>query len=82
MRCAYCHNAALVETPEAYPDICAEDLFDMVAARRGFIDAVVISGGEPTLDRTMPQLVERLKSLDLLIKLDTNGLQPQVVEAL
>ena len=54
----------------------------MVAARRGFIDAVVISGGEPTLDKTMPQLVERLKSLDLLIKLDTNGLKPQVVEAL
>ncbi|MDY0211599.1 MAG: anaerobic ribonucleoside-triphosphate reductase activating protein [Desulfuromonadaceae bacterium] len=82
MRCAYCHNAALVETPEVYPDICADDLFDLVAARRGFIDAVVISGGEPTLDGAMPQLVERLKSLDLRIKLDTNGLRPQVVEAL
>ncbi|MFA5701412.1 MAG: anaerobic ribonucleoside-triphosphate reductase activating protein [Desulfuromonas sp.] len=82
MRCAYCHNAALVETPEVYPDISAPELVDMVAARRGFIDAVVISGGEPTLDKTMPQLVERLKALDLLIKLDTNGLCPQVVEAL
>ncbi len=82
MRCSYCHNAALVDTPDVYPDICADDLFDMVAARRGFIDAVVISGGEPTLDKTMPQLVERLKTLDLLIKLDTNGLHPQAIEAL
>ncbi len=82
MRCSYCHNAALVETPEVYPDISAQDIFDMVAARRGFIDAVVISGGEPTLDNTLPQLVEHLKSLDLLIKLDTNGLRPLVIEEL
>lgn len=82
MRCVYCHNAALVNTPEEYPDIPEDDVFSMVKARRNFIDGVVISGGEPTIDATMPQLLERLKSLGVLIKLDTNGLRPQVLAAL
>ncbi|MDY0292035.1 MAG: anaerobic ribonucleoside-triphosphate reductase activating protein [Desulfuromonadaceae bacterium] len=79
MCCAYCHNATLVNTPEEYPDISDDDVVAMVAARRNFIDGVVISGGEPTLDAAMPLLVERLKGLGMLIKLDTNGLQPQVL---
>jgi len=82
MCCAYCHNAALVNTPEEYPDIPDDDVVDMVAARRNFIDGVVISGGEPTLDATMPHLIERLKALGVLIKLDTNGLRPQVLAEL
>lgn len=82
MRCAYCHNAALVNTPEEYPDISEDDVVDMVAARRNFIDGVVISGGEPTLDPEMPHLLERLKALGMLIKLDTNGLRPQVLAQL
>ncbi|MFN2257692.1 MAG: anaerobic ribonucleoside-triphosphate reductase activating protein [Desulfuromonadaceae bacterium] len=79
MRCTYCHNAALVNTPDEYPDIPEDDVLDMVAARRNFIDGVVISGGEPTLDPAMPHLIERLKTLGMLIKLDTNGLRPQVL---
>jgi len=78
----YCHNAALVNTPDEYPDIPEDDVVDMVAARRNFIDGVVISGGEPTLDAGMPHLLERLKGLGMLIKLDTNGLRPQVLSAL
>ena len=82
MRCVYCHNAALVNNPDEYPDIPEDDVVNMVAARRNFIDGVVISGGEPTIDAAMPQLVERLKSLGMLIKLDTNGLRPQVLAEL
>lgn len=82
MRCAYCHNATLVNTPEEYPDIPEDDVVDMVAARQNFIDGVVISGGEPTLDEGMPHLLERLKALGMLIKIDTNGLRPQVLETL
>jgi len=80
MRCAYCHNGPLVRTPGQYPDISSEDVLDMVQARRNFIDGVVISGGEPTLDPEMPALVDGLKSMGMLIKLDTNGLCPQVLE--
>jgi pyruvate formate lyase activating enzyme len=80
MRCAYCHNGPLVRTPGQYPNISSEDVLDMVRARRNFIDGVVISGGEPTLDPEMPALADRLKSMGMLIKLDTNGLRPQVLE--
>ena len=82
MHCPYCHNAALVDTPEIYPDINLDDLLAMVEQRCGFIDGVVVSGGEPTLDSMLPQLLERLKGLDLLVKLDTNGLRPRVLEAM
>ncbi len=50
--------------------------------RRGFVDGVVISGGEPTIDPGLPAFLAQLKALDLDVKLDTNGLAPKVVEQL
>lgn len=82
MRCAFCHNPGLVLNPELYPDYPQAELLKTLEARRSFIDGVVVSGGEPTLARGLDLLLERIRALGLLIKLDTNGLRPAVLENL
>ena len=79
-RCPFCHNGETVlnsNTP-----ILFEEIFEYLKSRVGLIDAVVFTGGEPTL---MPELKERIKAvkeLGFLIKLDTNGTNPKVIEEL
>lgn len=82
LSCPYCHNPSLVETPELYPDIPVDEVLSQLRQRQGFIDGVVISGGEATLDPALPQLLHQIKQLGLQVKLDTNGLRPQVLAAL
>lgn len=80
LTCPFCHNPALVLSPEEYPDIPLEELIDEFKERRKFIDGVVVSGGEPTVDRDLLSFLREVKSLGLLVKLDTNGLAPKVLE--
>ncbi len=82
LRCPYCHNPQLVQQPDSYPDISIADVVAMLEQRCGFIDGVVVSGGEPTLAEELPELLRQIKQLKLQVKLDTNGLRPQVLEAL
>jgi len=83
-RCPYCHNPELVdETVEAR--ITEKELFDFLGERTHMLEGVVITGGEPTMHEDLPAVMERIKSLGYLVKLDTNGTNPvmlhQVVEA-
>lgn len=80
--CPFCHNPTLVLDPEQYPDYPLEDLLDELRERKNFIDGVVVSGGEPTLDRDLPLLLREVKALGLEVKLDSNGLAPAVLERL
>jgi len=80
LTCPYCHNAALVLEPEALPDFPLADLLGELQRRRTFIDGVVISGGEPTLDPQLLPLLRQIKELGLQVKLDTNGLAPKVLK--
>lgn len=80
LRCPYCHNPGLVLEPEAYPDLPLDEVLDELAERRGFIDGVVVTGGEPTLAAELFPLLRGVRGLGLQIKLDTNGLAPQVLE--
>jgi len=82
LTCPFCHNPALVLEPEAWPDLDREELLADLAARRPFIDGVVISGGEPTLDPNLADWLTAVKALGLAVKLDTNGLRPDVLTAL
>lgn len=82
LHCPYCHNPALVLEPESYPDIPLEELLAELAERRGFIDGVVVTGGEPTLAPQLLPLLRGVRELGLQIKLDTNGLAPKVLEGL
>lgn len=68
--------------PDAYPDYPLDELLADLRKRNGFIDGVVVSGGEPTIDSGLPAFLTQLKELNLQVKLDTNGLAPDVVSAL
>jgi pyruvate formate lyase activating enzyme len=82
LTCPYCHNPTLVLNPDQYPDYPPEALLAELQERRSFIDGVVISGGEPTLDPNLPVLLKQIKALGLEAKLDTNGLAPAVLKRL
>ena len=79
LRCPYCHNAGLL-TNEAPPHMWQSAL-SHIAIRRGWIDGVVISGGEPTLDPGLPRLLDDLATRGLPVKLDTNGTRPDVLRS-
>jgi pyruvate formate lyase activating enzyme len=80
LTCSYCHNPSLVLNPDRLDDYDLAVLIDDLARRKAFIDGVVISGGEPTLDKGLLTLLSRIKGLGLLVKLDTNGLAPKVLK--
>lgn len=80
--CPFCQNGGLVLHPDREPKIDEEELFVFLRRRQGILDGVCISGGEPTLARDLPQLLQRIKSLGYLVKLDTNGTRPKVIKQL
>lgn len=79
LTCPYCHNPGLVLDPGQYPDYPMAELLADLQQRSGFIDGVVVSGGEPTLDPGLEDFLVQLKRLGLQVKLDTNGLLPDVI---
>ena len=81
--CPYCHNPQLAGGPEARPEtIAAEEVFAFLGQRRGWLEGVVISGGEPTLHPDLPNLCRRIKDMGYPVKLDTNGSRPQMLRTL
>ena len=80
-RCPFCHNSDLLgkEGPETIPQ---ETLMAFLKKRVGLLDAVCVTGGEPTLQKDLPELLRQIKELGYLVKLDTNGGRPQVLKAL
>ena len=82
LACPFCHNPALVVDQEQLPDYPVDVLLADLHSRRSFVDGVVVSGGEPTLDPDLPGILRSIKELGLLVKLDTNGLRPDVLEDL
>ena len=79
LRCPFCHNPAIVL--DELPRIPFHKIQSHLLIRKGIIDGVVISGGEPTIYKTLPDLVNELHSIGVRVKIDTNGLEPEVVEA-
>lgn len=75
--CWYCHNKSLWDA-EKLLDI--NEVLSFLEKRTGFIDGVVISGGEPTLQADLIPFIKSVRNLGYLIKLDTNGLMPHIVE--
>ena len=80
--CPYCHNPDLVRggTPSAL--LNKKEVYGFLQKRSGVLDGVVISGGEPTLQKDLFYLCEKIKQLGYPIKLDTNGSRPDVIERL
>lgn len=85
-RCPFCHNAEFV-LPEKIVEIkdnfiTHEAILNFLKTRVGKIDGVVISGGEPTLQSDLEDFIDEIKKLNFLIKLDTNGTNPEILKKL
>jgi len=84
LRCKFCYDPELVlpekirETKEVPEDYA----FSYLNKRRGFLDAVEITGGEPTLHGDLPEFIEEIKEIGYLVKLDTNGTNPSMLQHL
>ena len=82
MNCFYCHNRSLVSLSQNEDVVEIDEVIQLLAKRKGFLDAVVVSGGEPTLQKGLGRFLEKLKGIGYRVKLDTNGTNPQVIENL
>ena len=78
--CPFCHNAGLIR--KEVDKLDTKDVLNYLGQRRGLLDAVTISGGEPTLEDDLIDFVKQVKALGYKVKLDTNGTRPDVLEAL
>lgn len=90
-RCHFCYNPLLVwpdrETDEkkyekTYPTVSEDEFFLFLENRKGKLDGVVITGGEPTLHSDLPEFIKKIRKLGYKIKLDTNGTNPEMLEKL
>jgi pyruvate formate lyase activating enzyme len=79
--CPYCHNPDLAMGCVA-ANISEDSIYDFLERRREFLDGVVISGGEPTIQKDLIQLCRKIKQMGYPVKLDTNGSRPRVVQIL
>lgn len=86
-RCKFCYNPMLVwpsdkKNKKGLSFIKEKDLFLFLKSRLNRLDGVVISGGEPTIYKDLPEFIKKIKDLGLLIKLDTNGTNPEMLNSL
>lgn len=80
LRCPYCHNPELIS--EARITGSLDTVLEHLRVRRQWLDGVVITGGEPTLDPALPQLIDQIRAQGLPVKLDTNGTNPDLLKTL
>ncbi|HSA06947.1 MAG TPA: anaerobic ribonucleoside-triphosphate reductase activating protein [Candidatus Gastranaerophilales bacterium] len=78
--CSYCHNKELIRTKQYNNIVTPEEILSFLKERRKKIDAVVITGGEPTLQPDLISFIKQIKTLGFLVKLDTNGSNPDVLK--
>ena len=72
-RCPFCQNSDLVISPRLNPTIDEDEVFSFLMKRRGMIDGVCISGGEPLLQSDLVEFIGKVREMGFLVKLDTNG---------
>lgn len=80
-RCPFCHNKDLALSEEI-EEIPFDEILNFLKNRKKYLDAVCISGGEPTLHSDLPKIIRQIKELGYLIKLDTNGTNPNMIKYL
>ena len=78
LRCPFCHNSELLDA-SCPAELDDAQLFSFLAKRRGLLDGVAVTGGEPLLRRDLPDFLARLREMGFAVKLDTNGTHPQAL---
>ena len=81
-RCPFCHNSSLVLDADNLIAYNEEEIFAYLKSRKKMLDAVCITGGEPTLTANLEEIIDRIKSLGYLVKLDSNGTRPDILSHL
>jgi pyruvate formate lyase activating enzyme len=81
-RCPYCHNRDLVITPSDAMAYSLEEIFDHLNKKAKVLDGVCITGGEPTLHKDLPDFIRQIKDMGFLVKLDSNGTNPDMINYL
>ena len=79
-RCPFCHNARLVTEQIQEEKISEEEFFSFLKKRRGILDGVCVTGGEPLLQKDIIPFLSHIRELGFLVKLDTNGSRPDVLK--
>ncbi|MGM9644144.1 MAG: anaerobic ribonucleoside-triphosphate reductase activating protein [Eubacteriales bacterium] len=82
MRCPFCHNASLVVRANEQKMYSNEEILSFLKRRRGVLDGVAITGGEPTLMPGLADFMKQVRALGYKIKLDTNGTRPEVLKSI
>ncbi len=84
LRCPYCHNPELIEAHRKNDPFFRmnreQEFFTFLEKRRGRLDGVVITGGEPTLHADLLEFIQRVKAMGFSVKLDSNGIFPDIIE--
>jgi pyruvate formate lyase activating enzyme len=84
-RCRFCHNPELIPTkkfPKEVEETSEKEFFEFLESRRGKLDGVTITGGEPTIHPDLPDFIRKIKEMGFLVKLDTMGINPSMVKSL
>jgi len=79
-RCPFCHNRDLVLNPDGTESIPEEEVLQFLKERKKWLDGAVVSGGEPTMHKDLPEFLGKIKGLGYPVKLDTNGTNPQMLK--
>jgi pyruvate formate lyase activating enzyme len=83
-RCPWCYSSELVlpEKIKKQPQISQKEFFEFLQEKRGLLEAVVVCGGEPTINKNLSSFIKKIKKLGYLVKLDTNGSNPEMLKKL
>ena len=81
-RCPFCHNSGLVVDVNNADRVSFNEIYDYLKQRKNILEAICITGGEPTLYPDLKKLITRIKELGYLVKLDTNGTNPNIIKEL
>ncbi len=81
-KCGFCHNSPLVLSANELPIISEDEILSYLEKRKGLLEGLCISGGEPTLNKDLPAFIEKVKKIGYSVKLDTNGTNPEMVKSL
>ncbi len=80
LRCPFCHNADLVLSPSSIEKFSEDEIQSYLIKRKGLIDGICITGGEPMLMKDLPSFCEKIKEIGICVKIDTNGSFPSLLK--
>ena len=81
-RCPFCQNSTLIDSNDIEDSISEEEVFEYLKKRKGVLEGVVISGGEPTMQKDIKKFIKKIKDMGFLVKLDTNGFNSKILKEL